>query len=258
MLVGVSRLLVLSALGALWVFGGSAAEARDFHPCVPDASWAAHPKLSARPGGSHGLTPGELGLIVYDSNQGICWLADANLAGQPEVRAAVPLSRLNPDGSLPVIYPDGTMDGETGLNWVNALDSYDNGRGWLNHSNWQLPSNPSTDLSCSAFNNANFGAQCTGSALGNLYNVGLAHRYPDSVVPRFLSSPQVTSGSNGHSAWDPSGFCSRAFTGLVYGPAAPPAMVRVISIKAQQEASSGALTSMTDSRGLICRTSSFT
>lgn len=142
MLVGVSRLLVLSALGALWAFGGSAAEAGDFHPCVPDASWAARPKLSALPGGSDGLTPDELGWIVYDSNQGDCWLADANLAGQPEVRAA---------GSLPVINPDGTMDWETALNWVNALNSYDNGRGWLNHSDWQLPcrddpQNPYNDI----------------------------------------------------------------------------------------------------------------
>jgi hypothetical protein len=134
----------------------------------------------------HGLTPADDG-VVYDSNQGVCWLADANLAGHTEVRKLVPLSIVNPDGSMPVINPDGTMDYETALNWVNALNNYNNGKGWLNHNNWQLPTNPSIDRTCSASNVDNFGAQCTGSALGNLYNVGLAKIYPASVVPRFYN-----------------------------------------------------------------------
>ncbi len=47
--------------------------------------------------------------------------------------------RLYPDGTAPVIDPDGTMDYETALNWVNALNLYNNGMGWLNHITWQLP-----------------------------------------------------------------------------------------------------------------------
>jgi hypothetical protein len=136
---------------------------------------------------TQGLTPVDLGTVVYDSNQGVCWLADANLAGHPDVRAAVPLSTLNPDGSTPVINPDGTMDYQTALNWVDALNRYDGGRGWLNHNNWQLPANTTQDPTCSSFNNGNFGVQCTGSALDNLYNVGLAQTYPASVVPQFLN-----------------------------------------------------------------------
>ena len=79
------------------------------------------------------------------------------------------------------------MDWETALNWVNALNSYNNGRGWLGHNNWQLPTNPAADTTCSSSNVDNFGIQCTGSALGNLYNVGLAEIYPNSVVPRFFN-----------------------------------------------------------------------
>src|SRR5690349_7450392 len=79
--------------------------------------------VSAFPARSaNGLTPVEAGSVVYDANQGLCWLADANLAGHPEVRAAVPLSPLNPDGSTPLINPDGAMDYETALNWVGALN----------------------------------------------------------------------------------------------------------------------------------------
>lgn len=84
---------------------------------------------------TQGLTPVDLGTVVYDSNQGVCWLADANLAGHSDVRAAVPLSTVNPDGSTPLINPDGTMDYQTALNWVDALNRYDSGRAWLNHNN---------------------------------------------------------------------------------------------------------------------------
>jgi hypothetical protein len=166
--------------------------ALDRSPCDTDLSWSANlPQPGSDPFAQgtrgNGLTPVEFGSIVYDSNQGVCWLADANLAGLPDVRAVVPLSNANPDGSVPVINPDGTMDWQTALNWVAALNSYNDGKGWLNHNNWQLPINPLVDLSCSSNNNGNFGIQCTGGALSNLYYVGLAQKYPDSVVPWFVS-----------------------------------------------------------------------
>ncbi len=178
--------------GATLVFGYTPiAAAWGGNPCGTDS--ASEPQPTVRHDANdlnqgNGLTPVEFGLIVYDSNQGVCWLADANLAGHPEVRAAVPLSPVNPDGvSVPVINPDGTMDWQTALNWVNALNSYNSGKGWLNHNNWQLPTNPATDTTCSAHNIDNFGIQCTGGALSNLYYVGLAQTYPNSIVPRFFS-----------------------------------------------------------------------
>ena len=134
-----------------------------------------------------GLTSVDGGAIIYDANQGLCWLGDANLAGDPAVRASVKLAPTNPDGSTPVINPDGTMEYETALNWVNALNSYNGGEGWLNHHNWQLPSNPAVDKTCSSVNGDNFGVLCTGDAMGNLYNVGLARTYPNSVAPLFLT-----------------------------------------------------------------------
>ena len=129
----------------------------------------------------------ERGTIVYDSEQGVCWLADANLAGDPDVRAKVPLASVNPDGSAPVINSDGTMDYETALNFVAALNHFDSDQGWLGHHDWQLPTTALSDPSCSSHDNGNFGAQCTGSALGHLYTIGLARTFPDSVVPDFFS-----------------------------------------------------------------------
>ncbi len=167
---------------------------------------------STRPG----LVP-VAGGLVYDSVQGLCWLADANLAGSAQARARIMpfLSASNPDPDVnqldkngqntdppdtdpPVIHADGTMDYETALNWVNALNTLDNGhsqpKGWLGHSNWQLPTTQPTDFvfpagsagpnnSCSSNNNGNFGALCKGSAMGYLYNVALAIQYPGSVTP---------------------------------------------------------------------------
>jgi hypothetical protein len=140
----------------------------------------------AGPATGHGLRSVGDGAMVYDSNLHVCWLADANLAGHPEIHAVVTLAGANPDGSTPLINPDGTMDFETALNWVNALNRYDNGHGWANHNNWQLPANPASDSSCSSLNVDDLGIQCTGSALGNLYNVGLAQTWPGSVVPGLL------------------------------------------------------------------------
>jgi hypothetical protein len=157
-----------------------------------------------------GSVPGTKGLVltlsglVFDPNQGlgqgqgVCWLADANLAGNPLARALIspyldstnPLTQDtqgNPIVTTPVINPDGTMDYQTALNWVNALNEFNDGRGWLNHDDWQLPTTSPLDTSCSSKNNGNFGILCTGGALANLYNVGLERPYPDSVVPKFVN-----------------------------------------------------------------------
>ena len=135
----------------------------------------------------NGLVAVQWGAVVYDSDQGVCWLADANLAGDVQVRAKVALDAVNPDGSTPVINPDGTMDYETALNWVAALNKYNKGQGWLGHNNWQLPTTALLDPSCSSHNNGDFGVLCEGSALGHLYKIGLARTYPDSVVPQFFT-----------------------------------------------------------------------
>ena len=144
---------------------------------------APRPEFFRNPGPpdtNHGLVPADWGLIVYDENQGVCWLANANLAGDPLVRAALEVDGINPDG---------TMDYATALLWVDALNSFDHGHGVLGHNNWQLPATPLFDpTSCSSSHNGTFGLLCSGSGLGNLYNVGLDMRIPNSVVPDFTNA----------------------------------------------------------------------
>ena len=127
---------------------------------------------------THGLALVERGTIVYDANQQVCWLADANLAGSATIRAEMNVAGINPDG---------TMDYATALDWVNALNAYEGGRGYLGHHDWQLPDTPLIDPTCSSNNNGSFGVSCTGSGLANLYSIGLGMDYPDSVVTGFAS-----------------------------------------------------------------------
>ncbi len=113
------------------------------------------------------------GTIVYDSRQGVCWLADANLAGKPKMRAQFPVPGF--------INPNGTMEFNTAQSWVAALNQ---GAGYLGHNNWQLPVTPPKDLTCASYGpgkQATFGPGCTGSAMGRIYPAS----YPDSVAPGF-------------------------------------------------------------------------
>jgi len=129
------------------------------------------------PSGSSGLEPMGNG-TVYDANLGVFWLADANLAGDARVRKMLGADKLN-------INSDGTMDYQTALQWVNLLNKYNGEKGYLDHNKWQLPVTPAYDSTCSSRNIDSFGATCTGSALGNLYSVGLGKNFPDSVAPEF-------------------------------------------------------------------------
>ncbi|HEV3333278.1 MAG TPA: hypothetical protein VG096_19960 [Bryobacteraceae bacterium] len=139
------------------------------------AGTAAIAQNQANPCDPQGLSRGN---IVYDSNLGVCWLADANLAAKPSMRAALGVSGINPNG---------TMEFQTAQNWVAALNGYDGGAGYLGHNNWQLPVTPITDGSCASTGTGggSFGPGCTGSAMGNLYHDSLALNYPNSDAPGF-------------------------------------------------------------------------
>jgi hypothetical protein len=130
--------------------------------------------------------------VVYDSNQDVSWLAEANLAVTPDGQLI--RDRMSaPDGGVDLsgINPNGTMDFATARNWVQALNqvAWNGCQGYLCHTDWQLPVTPNDDPTCSeqgpAPSDNDFAAWCTGSALGNLYSVGLGLAFSNSVVPRF-------------------------------------------------------------------------
>ena len=90
-----------------------------------------NPCDTARPVSILGSTTTPQAQIVYDPNQSVCWLANADLAGDPNMRAVFVVTGINPNGS---------MDYVTAQKWVAALNAYNNGAGYLGHNNWQLRS----------------------------------------------------------------------------------------------------------------------
>lgn len=117
--------------------------------------------------------------IVYDTNNRVYWLADANFAASPEGR------KIQTELGITGISPNGAMDYPTAQKWVQALNSYNQGLGWLGHHNWRLPASPMKDPSCGAMGpqGASFGGLCQGNALGRLYYVGLNLMLPDNAAP---------------------------------------------------------------------------
>ena len=134
-----------------------------------------NPCQTTQPVSTLGSAPVAQATIVYDPNQGVCWLANANLAGNPATQMSLGVAGINPNGS---------MDYATALRWVAALNAYNNGSGYLGHNNWQLPVAALVDKTCAdvGTNGGSFGPQCTGSAVGNLYSVGLKQTFPASVA----------------------------------------------------------------------------
>src|SRR6185369_11716129 len=124
-----------------------------------------------------GLTPSASGTTVYDSINRVSWLTDFNLAATN--RFGLPLC--DAMASQPCINPSGSMTYQSALAWVRGM----NAANYLGHNNWQLPTNPAVDASCSAIGPAgnNFGFNCTASALGSLYYNGLALAAPNTAVP---------------------------------------------------------------------------
>jgi hypothetical protein len=122
----------------------------------------------------HGRRPAEGG-TVYDALQRVYWLADANLAGDAGMRAALGVAGVNANG---------TMDYATAVRWVAALNAFDGGAGHLGHHDWQLPVNPPDDPTCAVAegNSGNsFGPGCTASALGRLFATTLGGSYPEGI-----------------------------------------------------------------------------
>ena len=116
------------------------------------------------------------GALVYDAAQDVTWLADANLAASFRF-----------DFDTIYINRDGAMDHATAVQFVNAMNGYNGGKGYLGQTHWELPPADTIDATCTATHNPksvikqSFGYNCTGSALGRLY-YGLLKKQPGESV----------------------------------------------------------------------------
>ena len=124
------------------------------------------------------------GLTVYDSVNGITWLANANLPASN--RFGIPACTGSNVGVQTCINPTGSMNYNAAAAWVAAM----NAANYLGHNNWQLPTTPPLDGNCGKTgpNGQNFGYGCTAGALDTIYNnVGL--KSPNTAVPIPANTP---------------------------------------------------------------------
>ena len=126
------------------------------------------------------------GETVYDVVNHVTWLTDANLPARQ--RFGIPLcDGTGPYGRDivdPCVNASGIMDYPSATAWILAM----NNANYQGHSNWQLPttpSTPSTDPSCSGkgTDGNSFGFGCNANALGYLYYKALGFHAPNTAVP---------------------------------------------------------------------------
>jgi uncharacterized protein (TIGR03437 family) len=116
------------------------------------------------------------GLTVYDSANGVTWLADVNLPAANRFGLPVCFG----GGPQPCVNASGSMNYNSAAAWVAAM----NAANYLGHTNWQLPTTPLLDNNCGKTgpNGGSFGFGCTAGALDSLYN-NLGFQSPATVVP---------------------------------------------------------------------------
>ena len=117
------------------------------------------------------------GSTVYDTVNNISWLADANLAATNRFG----LASCKGAGPQPCVNASGSMQYQGAAAWIAAM----NAANYLGHTNWQLPTSPTTDSGCGKVGpqGNSFGFGCTLNALGSLYYNGLGLKPPNTAAP---------------------------------------------------------------------------
>ena len=96
---------------------------------------------------------------VYDPVADVTWLANADLAKTQTFGQCASL-----DSTL-CINPDGSVTHTMAENWIQGMNAYNGGAGFLGHTNWELPPD---DQTCGGFGSG--GAGCsTSTPMGELF-----------------------------------------------------------------------------------------
>ncbi|HFD32637.1 MAG TPA: DUF1566 domain-containing protein [Gammaproteobacteria bacterium] len=112
------------------------------------------------------------GMMIYDSDQDITWLANANYAATQYAESC---------GKQPL--PGGVVDSEGGMDWYTAVE-YVKALSFGGYDDWRLPKSLQPDTTCDDQSKVvgSYGFNCTGSELGNLFHVGLGGQPGKSIV----------------------------------------------------------------------------
>jgi hypothetical protein len=131
---------------------------------LPGTPAAAGKGLQVNPGGE----------TIYDPVADVTWLANGDLAATEKFG----LPAKNSQGA-PNFSPNAGMTHSAAVAWIQAMNK---GKGYLGHTNWELPPMPKskTNDHCAV---GNFGFGCAGSALGELFYNQLHRSQGQLVTP---------------------------------------------------------------------------
>ena len=129
--------------------------------------------------------------LVNDTTLNITWMKDANLfktlcdASDPIATGFTPVDAAS---ATAICASGGVMSWDDAEAWMVRL----NAQSYLGHNNWRQPATVQPDLTCESTlaGGGNGGYNCTGSELGNLYNVSLGN-------PNFSGTGTGLDGSTG-------------------------------------------------------------
>jgi hypothetical protein len=155
--------------------------------------------------------------VVYDQTHAVYWLADANVAAtmynngdknfaafNQSIAPCAAAKNAKPSG----VSASGTMDLCTANAFVQFLNTYDNGpnkrKGYLSHQNWQLPTTPTSDCTCSptwggpqgppkscGHQGNTFGFSCFNSDMGWLFYTDFLKNSSAPTWPTGTPGPQA-------------------------------------------------------------------
>jgi hypothetical protein len=116
-------------------------------------------------------------MTVYDAANKVHWLANGNLAATEQFGLPI----CGNSNTVPCVNANGSMSYQAAVAWVAGM----NAAHYLGHADWQLPTTPLNDSSCSSRGpgGGNFGYNCVNSAMGSLYSNVLHLKEPDTAVP---------------------------------------------------------------------------
>jgi len=126
------------------------------------------------------------GLAVYDTTLDVTWLSNANLALTESF--GLPTDpydpRLGGRGADPnYIQSNGSTTHQVSNQFINEMNGFNSGSGYLGVNTWRLPTSIDPDPSCTSGDPINGMHDCTGSELGHLalidFNNDLNH--PDRI-----------------------------------------------------------------------------
>lgn len=108
------------------------------------------------------LEPRLDGQAVYDTEQNVTWLADANLAASNTFG----VWGAEDNYGTWFLSPDGSMAWSVAQRWISAM----NASNYLGFSDWRLPSTLQPDVTCSSQTYGDsHGTNCAGSEMGHLF-----------------------------------------------------------------------------------------